>query len=152
MIDPTDPEPVVRRPPRRRPRRLRRRSVVVAIVAFATVFGSMAWAASTSSTSAALATGSVGADCQSAPISSEWIYSYDPSVPGYTINAVLLDGLQPPCLSKGIRVAVATPAGAEVANGAGFTPGAGTSALVPLSPAVDLSSPWVGQLAVVIHS
>lgn len=112
----------------------------------------MAWAASTATTSGALATSTVSADCQSSPISTKWVYAYDQSVPGYTVTAVLLDGLQPTCLSKGARVAVAAPDGTEVAAGAGFTPGAGTSATLPLTPVLDLSDPWVGQLAVVIHS
>lgn len=147
------PARVVRRPRRvRRRRGLQRTAPVLAVAGFVSVLGGFAWAAQTPNTSAGIASGSVLADCQATPISADWEYAYDPSIPGYRISSVVLDGLQPGCLSKGLRVAVADPTGAELSAGTGLTPGSGTTVSVPLSPGVDLSAASPDQLGVVIHS
>lgn len=147
------PVRVVRRPRRvRRRRGLGRTAPVLAVAGFVSVVGGFAWAAQTPNTPAGIASGSALADCQAAPISTDWEYAYDSSIPGYRISSVVLDGLQPGCLSKGLRVAVADPTGVELSAGTGLTPGSGTTVSVPLSPGVDLSAASPGQLGVVIHS
>ena len=147
------PVRVVRRPRRVRHRRaLKRTAPVLAVAGFVSVLGGFAWAAQTPNTSAGIASGSVLAECQTTPISTDWEYAYDPSIPGYRISSVELDGLQPGCLSKGLRVAVADSTGAELSAGTGLTPGSGTTVSVQLSPGVDLSAASPDQLGVVIHS
>ena len=120
------------------------RASVIVVAAIAGILAAGAVLAATLPLSAGqLGTTVATADCQSASLSPSWAYEYDADLPGYRINAVILDGLQVGCLDKSVQVVLADSSGTAQAYGAGTTPSSGipacrsrmrpTSASAPMS-------------------
>ncbi len=131
--------------------RTRVRVAVVAVVV-AVFAGGAVLAANLPDSTGALGTLTATADCQSATLTPTWTFAYDPTLPGYRINAVVLDGLQSGCLDKNVLVVLADASGVSQATGTGTTPASGTTALIAISPGFDLSLTWVSQLTLTVYS
>ena len=98
-----------------------------------------------------LGAGTDDVDCQTSAVTTDWLYNYDDTLPGYRVTAVELDGLDAGCLNKNIEATLADSGGASVTSGSNLTPGSGTSVTVIFTPGFDLSLTWVSDLIVTIY-
>lgn len=124
---------------------------IIAAAAILVITAGAAFATAFTIAGGSLVTGSATATCQSSTVTPTWEYAYDPSIPGYEITGVTLDGLQGGCLDRSVKVVLADVNGVEVVAGSGLTPNSGTSATVALDTSFNLTSASLRQLTVIVY-
>ncbi len=101
--------------------------LLIAGIVFATLYG---FAASLGVTSNSLGAGtSAVAACQAGTLTASYATSYDPTIPGYKVGIVTVNGLASTCWTKPFKVTLTGPgvSNASLGEVTGTTPGAGTS-------------------------
>lgn len=126
--------------------------IAAAASGFLMVGAGAAFTAAITSNNGELGVASVDANCQSGAITATPGYGYDPTLPGYRLDSVVLSGLSSGCLNKNVRVVLADSSGTSVATGSGTTPGSGTTATISISPGFDMTSTFPAQLTVAVFS